>query len=252
MLVDYFGLQRMRGEKYMIKKILRFMQHMLHKRKERNLYSSFISPQDLVFDVGANIGEHTEVFLELGAKVVCIEPQESCIKHLRKKFKNNKNVVIVKKGLSAEVGMLPLFICEEANTISTFSEKWKTGRFRNYQWNKKVEVSVTTLDELIKKYGVPSFCKIDVEGYDLQVLHGLSSKIPCISFEFTVEFLDDAKSCVEYLSSLGTVKFNFCIGASMKLHSDKWLTSKELFDKLASIGNENLWGDIYAKFEENI
>ncbi len=38
-------------------------------------YSQFIRPGDLVFDIGANRGDRTEVFVQMGARVVAAEPQ---------------------------------------------------------------------------------------------------------------------------------------------------------------------------------
>ena len=151
-------------------------------------YSQFIKPGDLCFDIGAYRGGRTEVFLKFGARVVAVEPQEKCIKYLQKKFGKEPRFTLIGKGISDKEGELTLSICEEADGISTFSDKWKIGRFSNYKWNKKKIVSCTTLDNLIKEFGLPVFCKIDVEGFEFQVLNGLSHPIPNISFEFTKEF----------------------------------------------------------------
>ena len=47
-------------------------------------------------------------------------------------------------------------------------------------------VPVTTLDALIERHGVPSFVKVDAEGFEEEVLQGLSRSIKALSFEFTV------------------------------------------------------------------
>lgn len=44
-----------------------------------NFYSKFIKADDLVFDIGANIGTRVKIFLKLGANVVAFEPQPDCI-----------------------------------------------------------------------------------------------------------------------------------------------------------------------------
>jgi 16S rRNA A1518/A1519 N6-dimethyltransferase RsmA/KsgA/DIM1 with predicted DNA glycosylase/AP lyase activity len=60
------------------------------RRKERRkmctFYRQFIKPNDLVFDVGANIGNYTAIFLALGARVLAIEPQAECMAQLRARF----------------------------------------------------------------------------------------------------------------------------------------------------------------------
>ena len=51
-----------------------------------NFYKKFINPNDLVFDVGANVGNRVGAFLKCHAKVVAVEPQPYCVKILREKF----------------------------------------------------------------------------------------------------------------------------------------------------------------------
>lgn len=216
----------------------------------RKLFSKFISPGDLVFDVGANIGDFTDLFLALGAKVVGIEPQPYCTNILEKRFANQKNVVIVKKGVGEIEDILPFSISSKNHATSTFSEKWKKdGRYRYRNWDKTVDIKVTTLDALIEEFGVPVFCKIDVEGYEAQVLKGLSLQIPFISFEFVGEFLDDARVCARQLNLLGKTRFNYSKYNSYSLKLDKWLTFNELFSKVESEKNGFTCGDIYVRFE---
>jgi hypothetical protein len=149
--------------------------------------------------------------------------------------------------VAAEPGVLELSICEAINTLATFSDKWKTGRFRDYRWNSTIEVPVTTLELLIQQYGIPRFCKIDVEGYEYQVIRGLVSPIPYLSFEFTKEFLDDAKVCTSYLESLGEVRFNYARGESPELALTRWADADTLFRRLHQ--ESSSWGDIYARFD---
>jgi len=220
----------------------------LKQRKILGFYSQFINKGDLCFDVGAHKGNKTEIFLRIGAKVVAVEPQEDCIDYMRQKFRKTSRLILVNKGLSDKEGELNLYICEDANTISTFSDNWKTGRFSNYKWNKSRLCSVTTLDNLIKKFGLPVFCKIDVEGFEFKVLKGLSQPIPYISFEFTREFYNDAKSCITHLLSLGHVRFDCSLGDSHNMFLKSWVTPEELYRRLDLVDNNLLWGDIYAKF----
>lgn len=221
-------------------------------QKMLDFYKGFIKPGNLCFDIGANIGERSDIFLKLGAKVICIEPQRDCIKVLRSKYMCNSNVKIMGIGLASQPGTITLSICKNANTISTFSEKWKSGRFSSYQWDEQYDVPVVTLDKIVKKYGVPDFCKIDVEGFEFEVLKGLSSPIRLLSFEFTCEFIHDAQKCIQYLESLGKVEFNFALGDNLKsapcLEIDNWVSGERLFREIDAIPVPLLWGDIYARF----
>ena len=218
--------------------------------KIKLFYAQFIKKGDICFDIGANIGKLTNFFLKNGAKVVCVEPQASCLIKLYKKFGNNKKVIIIGKALAEKEGYRTIFINEYANTLSTLSDKWKTeSRFsKDYKWNKQQQVETTTLDNLIQLYGVPKFCKIDVEGFELKVLEGLTQKIQYICFEFTRELLDDMKKCISYLKSLGQVKLNCVLGSQEKFHFSRFTSSKELYNSLNLIKDGLFWGDLYVKF----
>jgi FkbM family methyltransferase len=221
-----------------------------HHRSAISFYSQFIKKGNYCFDVGANLGNRTRLFLELGATVVSVEPQEACLKHLHELFGANSKVRIIPKALSDKEGTATLAICEESPILSTMSGKWQhEGRFsKEFRWSSSQEVPTTTLDALITEFGRPSFCKIDVEGFEETVLKGLSQPIPVISFEFTVEFLNDAAKCINLLTALGEVKFNFSLGEKMKLYHKKWVTPSELITTLESMNDIKIWGDIYARF----
>jgi len=217
-------------------------------RKMINFYSQFIRKGDLCFDIGGNIGARTNLFLALGAKVVCVEPQSSCIAILKQRFADNPNVIVVGKALGEKEGSGILSICNTAPTISTMSDDWKDiGRFSaNYNWSNKEEVSLLTLDNLISTYGRPQFCKIDVEGYEKHVIKGLTQRIPYISYEFTREFLVDAGTCADQLLSISKNEFNYSLGELPELSLPQWVSSPVLFEHLSKIDDKDFWGDIYA------
>src|SRR3989338_4317976 len=153
-----------------------------------------IEKGDLVFDIGANRGAFAEAFLRLGARVVCVEPDPRCIEMLKKKFGSNERVAIVEAGLGEKEGQLALEMgVTDGN--ATFSQEFKKLETEHYSGDyvHNVKARITTLDKLIEKHGSPKYCKIDVEGFDLQVFQGLSKKISMVSYEFHREALDEAK-----------------------------------------------------------
>jgi FkbM family methyltransferase len=217
--------------------------------RRKKFYAQFVSPKQLVFDVGANIGNRIYPILSLGGKVVAIEPQEQCYKLLEENL--GDKIQLVKKGL-CEQECTRQFHLSNASTISSFSDEWiqsvKQERFKEYNWNKTIEVQMTTLDKLIETYGVPQFIKIDVEGYELEVLNGLSQPIEMISIEYTVpEQTDRIFDCINQINKHNSnILCNYSIGESMVWASKNWLTKDEFFELVKSKEFiETGFGDIY-------
>ena len=200
----------------------------------------------LVFDVGANLGEKAAGFLDHGARVVCFEPIPDCVSHLQGRFNGNASVTIAPVALGAAPGTLPLSVCTQAPTISTFSDEWKHGRFKDYTWDQTIEVPVRTLDSAIAQFGVPDYCKIDVEGFESQVVAGLSQPIPVVSFEFAKEAMPNAVACVRRLVALGLHHFNLIYGASSVFRHREWIDADALLAELERHPDPLMWGDVFA------
>jgi FkbM family methyltransferase len=222
-------------------------------RKARAFHTLFLEEGDLVFDVGANIGSRTNVYLSLGARVVAIEPVDECLQQLLRKFKNRSNLNIVPQALGKAEGRLPIFACSDNLTISSMSPHWiaavkESGRFRDSHWKEQRPVSVTTLDILIGQYGTPAFIKIDVEGFELDVLKGLSQVVDLISFEFTPEFLQMTEQCVKYLAELSADnhRFNYVVGEAMEFSLEEWVDSATIVELIRELPFE-IFGDVYAR-----
>ena len=109
--------------------------------KRKSFYGSFVEKSDLCFDVGANVGNRINPLLELGARIVAVEPQKGCCEILKYKFGNK--IEIVNKGLGDSESIKKFHISTN-NTLSSFSDEWinltKNKRFKDYSWNKVVKV----------------------------------------------------------------------------------------------------------------
>jgi FkbM family methyltransferase len=219
--------------------------------KLKSFYSQFIKPGDLCFDVGASFGYRTEAFLKLGAKVIAVEPQTQPSDFLNIKF--NDDIILVKKALGDKNEVRQMLI-SSAPALSSLSENWvmevKKNRFISETWKKKINIEVTTLDDLINKYGVPDFCKIDVEGYEYEVLQGLTKPIRLLSFEYTIpEFTEKAIKCINYLSGLGEIKCNYSAGETLLFGLNEWQDPNAFIPFFKELPSQNIIdGDIYIKF----
>lgn len=215
---------------------------------------NFIHEGDLVFDVGAGRGGKTYLYLMCKAKVVCFEPEIKCLNRLHTRFDHNDDVIIIPKGLAEQSGSRDFFPCNQVTSISSCFSGWTTeGRFveYGYTWGELVHIDVTTLDTMIERYGLPKFCTIDVEGFESNVLLGLTQPIPCLSFEFTYERKSEAKKCLDYLTQLGYKKFNFVAGESAFFLFDGSMNAETLLEKIykENVIGVGLWGFIYAFYE---
>jgi FkbM family methyltransferase len=218
-------------------------------RKE--FYRQFVKPGDTCFDIGANLGNRVEVFLDLGAKVVAVEPQTSCATYLRLKF--GSKITLLKKAVGESEGEAQIYLSNAA-TLSSMSTSWiasmKQGRFAEFSWEKSERITVTTLDQLIRDYGVPSFCKIDVEGYEHAVLSGLTRPLPALSFEFAVpEAEEQATQCLDLLGRLGPAQCNYSEGEEMQFGLSEWVDSERMKEVISAFASGGItFGDIYIRF----
>lgn len=225
------------------------------KKRLLKFFKGFLKKESFVIDIGANDGLWSEVYLETGAsKVVAVEPQEYWLKFLHRKFGDDNRVIIIPKAVGDKAGLAELAICEEVPDISTFSKAFiEQSRFaKQYKWDKVQTVEMITLDNLINTYGKPDYCKIDVEGYELNVVKGLAHAIPMLSFEFHIEFFDETKRICEYLSSIGMRAFNVALGEQMKFSFREWVSKDSLLSYLQSQKDDMLWGDIFVSSEKDI
>jgi FkbM family methyltransferase len=223
----------------------------LENDRQLRHYRAFIEPGDLVFDLGANVGERTETFRRLGARVIAVDPQPSSIAALEARFSDHPLVTVVGKGVASAPGTYTLRV-DENTTLSTMSPEWieavkESGRFEA-EWRESVEVEGTTLDALIEEFGLPQFCKIDVEGYEPEVLAGLTQPLPSASFEFAAEAIERVIPCVERFASLGPCEFAVAYGEEMI--PGRWEPASRIIPRLRSFPDELIWGDIYVRARE--
>jgi FkbM family methyltransferase len=217
------------------------------------IYEEILEENSLCFDIGANVGNKTAIMLTKSTKVICVEPQEICVNKLKKRFMDNKNVIIIDKGCGSEVGTKTLYI-SQFDTLSTMSKEFiettKKQRFTGVSWGKGVDVQITTLDSLINEYGIPTFCKIDIEGFEFEVLKGLSQPIPYLSLEFTPELKENTFKSIDYLNSLNpNYKFNYSEGESGVFMFSEWVNSDIIKNYLLLNNDFKIsFGDLYAKF----
>src|SRR4051812_7575180 len=136
-------------------------------RAIRDLYANFVRPNSLVFDIGANVGVNTQCFLDLGARVVAVEPVPQNLERLRQI--HSRRLTVLPLAVSDKEGQATMDVGDTTD-FSTMSPEWKeiakkSDRFKGESWSKTITVLTTTLDFLIARLGKPAVIKMDVEGF---------------------------------------------------------------------------------------
>jgi FkbM family methyltransferase len=236
----------------LLRSIIVYYGNPIKLRRMRRFYAQFISRGDLCFDLGAHVGNRLWVWQRLGARVLGVEPQPACIRLLRSWYGRNPQITLVEEAVGAAPGAAPLFVSAETPTVTTLSRLWietvqQAESFASVRWDGAATVRVTTLDDLIARYGEPVFCKIDVEGYELEVLQGLSQPLRALSFEYIGAAKTMAVACVTRLAALGDYAFNWSQGEQHRWQSERWLSAAETLRWLDTLTASSGSGDIYAR-----
>ena len=223
------------------------------RRSLAHFYRTLVPENSLVFDVGAHVGSRTRSLLANGAHCVAIEPQPRFAELLHRMFASNQQVSLVSDAIGRAPGEAELHISSRHPTVTTLSADWvsrvaSTSGFESVDWDKNVTVKVTTLDALIAEYGLPAFCKIDVEGMEAEILAGLSVAIPIVAVEYIPATIDIALACVDRLEALGNYQYNLSTGETHTMHYENWVDAGAIAKELQRIASSEVKsGDLYAR-----
>lgn len=220
----------------------------------RRFYRRFVPRGGLAFDVGAHAGNRVAAFRQLGARVVALEPQADFVRMLRRRFGRDAGVTVLPQALGRTPGEQRLLVSERTPTVSTLSPGFvqramATPSFRGVRWDEGPWVSVTTLDALIAEHGVPDFVKIDVEGFEDEVLQGLSQALPAVSFEFLPAVREVALGCIDRLEQLagpGRYRYAVSLGERQRLLQPEGEGAGAMRDWLRALPADAPSGDVHA------
>lgn len=221
-------------------------------RRMAKLYARFVHPGALCFDIGAHVGNRVRCWRRLGATVVAVEPQGDFVRLLRLLYGSDDRVEIVPKAIGRAAGRAQLLVSARTPTVTTLSRDWiaevsADPSFAGVHWSEGEEVEVTTLDALIAEHGEPGFVKIDVEGFEAEVLAGLTRPVRALSFEYLPAACERALDCVDRLAALADYRFNWSVGESHVLGTREWLDVAGIRAYLRGLRAEDGSGDVYAQ-----
>ena len=197
-------------------------------------------PGSLAFDIGANRGHYSETLYELGARVVAVEPTRALAETIRRHY---PKIAVEEIAVAATPSRLTLRL-GAYDGHSTLSEEW-TERYPD-RWVATQEVDVTTLDALIAHHGKPSFVKIDVEGYEAEVLRGLTVALAALSFEYQCSSPHIALAATNLVEHLDRYEFALARADSPLGQWGDVAHAHVAIEEHAS-ADPNGYGDIYAR-----
>jgi FkbM family methyltransferase len=213
-------------------------------------YRGIVAPGDLAFDIGAHAGNRTLALLRAGARILALEPQRAFHAFLARDLP--PEVTLLRLAAGAAAGEARLAVSRLHPTVSSLAPDF--GRrmavapgFEGVRWDAAETVEVTTLDALIAAYGLPRFVKVDVEGFEAEVLSGLSHPVPWIAFETFAATPDATAACLARLAAIGPYRFNFVPGEARAFAFADWRDADEAEAAIAR--DHSRWGDVYARLD---
>ena len=218
------------------------------------LHARFLKKGDLAFDIGSHVGDRVASFRRLGARAVAIEPQPALARTLRLLFAFDRNVAVEQLAVGGAAGEIELKLNLRNPTVATASDDFIHAAdgapgWEGQKWTKSVRVPMTTLDALIVRHGEPAFVKIDVEGFEDEVLAGLSRPLRALSLEFTTIQRDVALRAIGRLAGVGAYVFNAALGESQELAHAAPLNAEDISHWIEMLPMTANSGDVYAALD---
>ena len=214
----------------------------------------------MLFDIGANVGSYTLANISKYSRVIAVDASSFACSAMRSSIPPEK-VHIVHALISNDKNS-KFYFCRNCSTISTASKEWISGKGRfasNNRYNKpsmvweEEETQVVSLDELVALFGEPAFIKIDVEGYEREVIYSLTKFSGTLAFEWAEEMKQETLDAIGHMSDvLGYTRFYIQDDDvyDFEPREDAFMSKSDLIDIIESTwnpGRQEIWGMIWCK-----
>lgn len=225
----------------------------LSLRRWRRFYAAMLAPGDLAFDIGAHVGTRAIAMHRAGARVVAVEPQYPFTGYLRRTLP--EPITLVEAAVGDREAEAEMAVSSRHPTVSSLQPRFVADAadrpgFAHVRWDRTQTVRMVTLDGLIARFGRPAYVKIDVEGFELDVLRGLSHPLPLLSFEYLPAFPDLARDVTHRLAELGDYRFNPVVGETGRFLWPDWRDGAATRAWLAARSGDEASGDLFARLSD--
>jgi FkbM family methyltransferase len=154
--------------------------------------------RDLIFDIGMHVAEDTDYYLGRGFRVVAVEADPDLVELAKSTFSGyllRGQLDIVNLAIAEREGEQMEFYLSEKTEWNSLKKPLAD---RRNLWRRTITVKTTTLPALIGKFGVPYYCKIDIEGFDKICLESLVGQEPLPTYvSVETESLGEAENLTE-------------------------------------------------------
>ena len=181
---------------FLVQKTIIYIDILIHRKRIKKFLINFNSKIKNIYDVGSNEGEYSILFKKIfpNSKIFAFEPNSKLCKNSKKKFKNLKNIKILNVAVGNADKYIDLNIDENSSLTTSLdikNTKSKTFKVKKFlygdQKHKKKITKLIKLDSFINYRNKPDFIKIDVEGYEEEILKGLKNNLKNIKL-IMIEF----------------------------------------------------------------
>lgn len=208
--------------------------YLKYLKKEFDFYQTFLIKNKLIFDLGANLGDKSHVFLKFTDKIILYEPEEDLFERLKFRFRKNNKVVLNNLLISDLVGDVVFNSVVENEAYSSIVNNYKDNfdHLKKSLVIKKIKKS-STLNFEINKHGIPYYIKIDCEGAENLILKNLKYNIEVLSFEANLPlFLKQTTEIIDYLKNNFNRCYNIRKEGEFNFLFKNHLNSKEIVENL--------------------
>ena len=219
-------------------------------RAWRRFYAEILGPGDLAIDVGAHVGTRTRAMRAAGARVIALEPQALFARFLRLTLP--RDIVLIEAAAGAQEATGEMAVSSRHPTVSSLRSAFVAGAarahgFNHVRWDQTEVVRMITLDGLVAEHGLPAYVKIDVEGFESEVLAGLSSPVPLLSVEYLPAFAHLSDAVIARIEALGDYRFNPVAGERSGFLWADWRDGRAVRAWLDALPADAPSGDLFAR-----